>query len=92
MGLTPLYAGFETCFGPSNQCAGANTHVESRCRAILILILYALCSTGRTINAWTSDGQLGGILTPGSVPALRPPRYAPSFKYAYGVRSSPYSW
>ena len=30
-----LYSGFETCFGPSTQGAGAKTHLKSRFRAIL---------------------------------------------------------
>ena len=39
MELKLLYAGFETCFGPSTltQGAGPKTHPEPRFRAILIL-------------------------------------------------------
>ena len=64
MALKLLYAEFETSFGPSTQGArikGAGTqsawiktHLESRCRTILIL--YNLCSTGHALftrlRAW----------------------------------------
>ena len=30
MGRKLLYSGFETCFGPSTQGAGAKTHLKSR--------------------------------------------------------------
>ena len=69
MALKLLYAEFETCFGPSTQGAGTQgagtkTHLESRCRTILIL--YNLCSTGHALftrlRAWL----------PGHAPFARP--------------------
>ena len=45
MWLKLLYAGFETCFGPSTQGTGAKTHPESRCS--VILILYNFSSVAR---------------------------------------------
>ena len=47
MRLKLLYAGFETCFGPSTQDAGTKTHVESRFCAILFYIIF--CSTGQPL-------------------------------------------